>query len=96
MFPATRAALRRVGARVATRPPAAVDRARPPHVRCFSDARDGPPDEAEAARLPTPKEDSDLSKKAPPLSDEQKKKLTEQWADYVDYMGHQRDKGWKT
>lgn len=47
-------------------------------------------------RLPTPKDDATLSKAAPELTDEQKKKLAEQWAGYVDYMGNQRDKGWKT
>ena len=45
--------------------------------------------------LLTPKQRG-ISKKAPPLSEKQKKKLAAQWADYVEYMDHQRTQGWKT
>mmetsp|Transcript_25646 Transcript_25646/g.76998 ORF Transcript_25646/g.76998 Transcript_25646/m.76998 type:complete len:127 (-) Transcript_25646:18-398(-) len=40
--------------------------------------------------------DRGTSKAAPKLTDEQKKALESQWQGYVDYMSHQRDKGWKT
>ena len=49
----------------------------------------------DAPALLTPKQRG-ISKKAPPLSEKQKKKLAAQWADYVEYMDHQRTQGWKT
>ena len=52
-------------------------------------------DEDAPAPLLTPKQRG-ISKKAPPLSEKQKKKLAAQWADYVEYMDHQRTQGWKT
>ena len=52
-------------------------------------------DEDAPAPLLTPKRRG-ISKKAPPLSEKQKKKLAAQWADYVEYMDHQRTQGWKT
>lgn len=33
---------------------------------------------------------------APALTEKQKQDLKHLWGDYVDYMSHQRDKGWKT
>ena len=52
-------------------------------------------DEDAPVPLLTPKQRG-ISKKAPPLSEKQKKKLAAQWADYVEYMDHQRTQGWKT
>ena len=60
-----------------------------------ADAESNVVDEDAPAPLLTPKQRG-ISKKAPPLSEKQKKKLAAQWADYVEYMDHQRTQGWKT
>ena len=60
-----------------------------------ADAASNVVDEDAPAPLLTPKQRG-ISKKAPPLSEKQKKKLAAQWADYVEYMDHQRTQGWKT
>ena len=60
-----------------------------------ADAASNVVDEDVPAPLLTPKQRG-ISKKAPPLSEKQKKKLAAQWADYVEYMDHQRTQGWKT
>ena len=60
-----------------------------------ADAETNVVDEDAPAPLLTPKQRG-ISKKAPPLSEKQKKKLAAQWADYVEYMDHQRTQGWKT
>ena len=60
-----------------------------------ADAASNVVDEDTPAPLLTPKQRG-ISKKAPPLSEKQKKKLAAQWADYVEYMDHQRTQGWKT
>ena len=60
-----------------------------------ADAASNVVDEEAPAPLLTPKQRG-ISKKAPPLSEKQKKKLAAQWADYVEYMDHQRTQGWKT
>ena len=60
-----------------------------------ADAESNVVDEDAPAPLLTPKQRG-ISKKAPPLREKQKKKLAAQWADYVEYMDHQRTQGWKT
>ena len=60
-----------------------------------ADAESNVVDEDAPGPLHTPKQRG-ISKKAPPLSEKQKKKLAAQWADYVEYMDHQRTQGWKT
>ena len=59
------------------------------------DASNAIDDDAPAPLL-TPKQRAGASTKAPLLSEEQKRKLAEQWAPYVEYMDHQRTQGWKT
>lgn len=39
---------------------------------------------------------SDDSPETQKLTEQQKQNLKHVWGDYVDYMSHQRDKGWKT
>mmetsp|Transcript_3691 Transcript_3691/g.9492 ORF Transcript_3691/g.9492 Transcript_3691/m.9492 type:complete len:93 (+) Transcript_3691:130-408(+) len=47
---------------------------------------DKPGDDHEGAEQP----------ERPALTDQQKENLKLVWGDYIDYMSHQREKGWKT
>mmetsp|Transcript_2734 Transcript_2734/g.8605 ORF Transcript_2734/g.8605 Transcript_2734/m.8605 type:complete len:96 (+) Transcript_2734:166-453(+) len=67
--------------------------------RLSSDTRPGPAAPLSSDPGSTTRRSDESSADAEPaeaMTEQQKRNLQHVWGDYVDYMSHQRDKGWKT